>query len=116
MWDAIENGDIDRYASYVHPDFSAFGEYDTYLTEDKALEVEGVRNWIERSDGIHTDMHQPKITVRGNTAWITYYWTDSGTTDGKRFTPRGKSTRILSKQRDGGCVFTVTILQFRNSR
>ena len=25
MWDAIEKEDIDRYASFVHPDFTQFG-------------------------------------------------------------------------------------------
>jgi len=98
MWDAIEKGDVDKYASFVHPDFSAFGEYDTYISEGKTLEVEGVRSWVERSEGIHTDMHQPKVTVYGNTGWITYYWTDSGVTDGKRFSSRGKSTRIFVKE------------------
>ena len=100
MWAAIEHGDIETYASYVHPDFSAFGEYDVYLTEGKDLEVAGVAGWINRSENIHTDMHQPKVTVRGDTAWITYYWTDSGTTDGKRFSSRGKSTRIFVKEND----------------
>ncbi len=41
MWDAIENADVDRYASYIHPDFTAFGEYDTYITKGKDLEVRG---------------------------------------------------------------------------
>ena len=26
MWAAIEEGDVDRYATYIHPDFTAFGE------------------------------------------------------------------------------------------
>ena len=43
-------------------------------------------------------MHQPQVTVRGTVAWITYYWTDEGTIDGKRFTSRGKSTRIFVKE------------------
>jgi hypothetical protein len=29
---------------------------------------------------------------------IVYYWTDSGEVDGKRFTSRGKSTRIFVKE------------------
>ncbi len=100
MWDAIEKGDVDRYATYVHPDFTSFGENDTYLTEGKDAEVRNYRAYLQRATGVHTDMHQPVITVRGDTAWITYYWTDAGTLDGKRFTSRGKSTRIFV--RDGG--------------
>ena len=100
MWDAIEKGDVDRYATFVHPDFTSFGENDTYITEGKAAEVRNYRAYLQRATGVHTDMHQPVITVRGDTAWITYYWTDSGLLDGKRFTSRGKSTRIFV--REGG--------------
>lgn len=100
MWDAIEKGDVDRYATYVHPNFTSFGENDTYLTEGKDAEVRNYRSYLQRATGVHTDMHQPVITVRGDTAWITYYWTDSGTIEGKRFTSRGKSTRIFV--REGG--------------
>jgi ketosteroid isomerase-like protein len=100
MWDAIEKGDVDRYATYVHPDFTAFGENDTYLAEGKDTEVRNYRAYLQRASGVHTDMHQPTVVVRGDTAWITYYWTDAGTLDGKRFTSRGKSTRIFV--REGG--------------
>ena len=100
MWEAIEKGDVDRYATYVHPQFTSFGENDTYLTEGKDAEVRNYRAYLQRATGVHTDMHQPVITVRGDTAWITYYWTDAGTLDGKRITSRGKSTRIFV--REGG--------------
>jgi ketosteroid isomerase-like protein len=98
MWDAIEKGDIDRYQSHIHPDFTQFGENDVYLAEGKELEVSGMADYVKRATGVATRMHQPKVTVRGDVAWITYYWTDSGTTEGRRFTSRGKSTRILVKE------------------
>ena len=99
MWDAIEKGDLDRYASHVHPDFTSFGETDPYLNEGKAYELRSVAGWIERSPGVHTEMHQPEVTVRGDTAWITYYWTDASTgADGARQTSAGKSTRIFVKE------------------
>jgi ketosteroid isomerase-like protein len=99
MWDAIEHGDVDRYAAHVHPDFTSFGENDPYLNEGKEYEVQSVAGWIARSPGVHTEMHQPEITVRGNTAWITYYWTDGWTNpDGTRGGSAGKSTRIFVKE------------------
>jgi len=100
MWDAVEKGDVDRYATYVHPDFTSFGENDPYLTEGKEAEVRAYRDYLQRAVGVHTDMHQASVTVRGDIAWITYYWTDSGVSEGKRFTSRGKSTRIFV--REGG--------------
>ena len=98
MWEAIEQGDLERYASHVHSDFTQFGENDMYLAEGKELEVRGVRDWMARSEGVHTEMHQPTVTIRGDVAWITYYWTDSGLSEGERFTSRGKSTRIFVRE------------------
>lgn len=102
MWDAIEQADLERYATYIHDDFTSFGETDTYLNEGKAYEMRGVKNWTDRSRNIHTEMHQAEVTVRGDVAWITYYWTDeSNSADtGQPSTSRGKSTRIFV--REGG--------------
>jgi ketosteroid isomerase-like protein len=98
MWEAIEEGDVERYASYLHPDITVFGESDVYLAEGKALEVRSIAGWVERAEGVHTEMHQPKVVIRGDVAWITYYWTDSGVEGGERFTSRGKSTRIFVRE------------------
>jgi ketosteroid isomerase-like protein len=98
MWLAIENGDVEKYASFVHPDFTQFGENDTYLAEGKTNEVRGMAEYLKRARIVHTEMHQPQVTIRGNVAWVTYYWTDEGLLDGKRFTSRGKSTRIFVRE------------------
>ncbi len=98
MWAAIEEGDVARYAEYVHPDFTAFGENDVYLAEGKELEIRNYTDYLKRASGVHTEMHQPKVQVRGDVAWITYYWTDYGVSEGKRFTSRGKSTRIFVRE------------------
>ena len=98
MWSAIEAGDAEKYATFVHPDFTQFGENDAYLAEGKAAEVRGMTAYLQRAKGVHTDMHNAQVTVRGTVAWVTYYWTDEGTTEGKRFASRGKSTRIFVKE------------------
>ena len=98
MWSAIEAGDAERYASYVHPDFTQFGETDAYLSEGKAVEVRNMTAYLQRAKGVRTDMHNAQVTVRGTVAWITYYWTDDGSVEGKRVTSRGKSTRIFVKE------------------
>jgi ketosteroid isomerase-like protein len=98
MWAAIEAGDAVAYAAHVHPAFTQFGENDTYLASGKEEEVRGMTRYLQRATQVHTVMHQPSVTVRGSVAWITYYWTDEGVSDGKRFTSRGKSTRIFVKE------------------
>ncbi len=98
MWAAVERGDSAGYAAFVHPNFTQFGENDVYLTSGKDLEVRSMGGYFRRAKDVHTDMHQAEVTVRGTVAWITYYWTDAGTSNGARFTSRGKSTRIFVKE------------------
>lgn len=98
MWAAIEEGDVEAYGRYLHPDFGAFGENDAYLAEGKDLELRSYRDYLDRAREVHTEMHQPRVTIRGEVAWITYYWTDSGWIGGTRFTSRGKSTRIFVRE------------------
>ena len=98
MWDALEHADMDRYASFLHPDFTSFGEEDTYLNQGKEYEVRGYANYLKRAKNLHTDMHQAEVTVRGEVAWITYYWTEAADVDGKHVSSRGKSTRIFVKE------------------
>lgn len=99
MWDAIEQEDVERYATYIHEDFSQFGETDPTLNVGKQEEVEGVREWIKTSDDIHTEMIDPIVTLKDKVAWITYYWSDQGVTAGKPFASKGKSTRIFVKEK-----------------
>lgn len=98
MWTAIEAGDVERYATFVHPEFTQFGENDPYLAEGKEAEVRGMAAYLKRATEVHTDMHNAQVTVRGNVAWITYYWTDGGVVEGKRVASHGKSTRIFVKE------------------
>ena len=99
MWAAIENEDIDLYASYIHPDFTQFGESDPRLLIGREAEVHGTNEWIQNSKNIHTEMEEPQVVVRDSVAWIVYYWKDRGTTNGETFASRGKSTRIFVKEK-----------------
>jgi ketosteroid isomerase-like protein len=98
MWDAIEHKDMTRYAEYVHPDFTQFGETDSVLRVGKNAEVAAIRDWVSHASNIHTDMIDPRVTVKGDVAWVTYYWSDHGEDGGKTFHSRGKSTRIFLKE------------------
>jgi ketosteroid isomerase-like protein len=103
MWAAVEAGDVDRYMAHIHPDYTLFGEGDIYLQSGKALERASYTDYLGRVENVRTLMHQPQVVVRGDTAWITYYWSDSGiyTTGskaGERFTSQGKSTRIFVRE------------------
>jgi len=98
MWKAIEEEDIELYASYIHPDFTQFGESDPMLKIGKETEISGTYEWIKNSSNIHTEMEEPIVIIKESVAWIIYYWKDSGTTNGEAFSSRGKSTRIFVKE------------------
>jgi len=100
MWKAIELEDMEAYASYIHPDFTQFGETDSILRVGKEAELKGIAGWIDEASDIQTEMLEPRVTVRGDVAWIVYYWKDHGITDTGAFSTTGKSTRIFVKEND----------------
>jgi ketosteroid isomerase-like protein len=100
MWAAIEAEDSARYASFIHPDFTQFGENDRVLLVGKQAEVLGTKQWMEKADSIHTEMVDPKITINGNVAWIVYYWQDRSIMKGSKAFSQGKSTRIFVREND----------------
>jgi ketosteroid isomerase-like protein len=105
MWDAVERGDVDAYLEYIHPDYTLFGEGDLFRQDGKDLERASYTDYLGRVENVRTFMHQPEVVIRGDTAWITYYWSDSGyytrgAKAGERFTSQGKSTRIFVKEND----------------
>lgn len=98
MWDAVEKEDIERYAKYIHQDYTWFGENAKEIAKGKDNEVASIKGWIDSADNIKTIMKDPDVTIKGNIAWITYIWNDEGTENGKKFTSKGKSTRIFIKE------------------
>jgi ketosteroid isomerase-like protein len=99
MWDAIEKGDIKRYASHIHPDYTAFNETATELLSGKDNELAAVKSWLSSASNITTQMHDEKVTIVGDIAWLTYLWSDSGMDNGKTFSSKGKSTRLYKKEK-----------------
>jgi len=87
-------------AKKYHPNYTLFGENDIYLQSGKNLERASYEDYLGRYKNIRTFMHQPQFHVRGDTAWVTYYWSDSGFAreSGERFTTQGKSTRVFVKE------------------
>ncbi|WP_371395403.1 DUF4440 domain-containing protein [Fretibacter rubidus] len=98
MWKAVENNDVEGYLDYIHEDYTLFGEGDIYLQSGKALERASYTDYLARAKNVRTFMHQPQIHVNGDTAWVIYYWSDSGYMNGERFTSTGKSTRIFVRE------------------
>lgn len=109
MWDAIEKENIELYASYIHPDFTQFGESDPKLRIGGETEVKATNEWIKNSSNIHTEMEEPIVVVKDSVAWIIYYWKDSGTTNGEPFSSRrNQHESLLKKKGDGYASMAIT--------
>ena len=98
LWEAADDGDLTRYAGYLHPDYTVFDEDNVYLSVGKEAAIRSTREFLKRASGFHTEMHQPRVTIRGDVAWVVYYWTDSGEIDEEPYSSRGKSTRIFVRE------------------
>lgn len=98
MWNAIENEDINRYASYIHPDYTTFGETENSLSTGRETEINMVKEWTSKAKNIHTEMFSPEVRIEGDIAWITYIWMDTGIENGIEFSSKGKSSRIFKKE------------------
>ncbi len=62
IWDAIEKVDIERYATYIHDDFTQFGETAKVLRVGKAAQVKAIKDWVEEPTKVHTEMKDAKLT------------------------------------------------------
>lgn len=105
MWTAIEAQDLDRYATYIHPDYTQFGETDSALLSGKTAALQALRGFLQRSSHVHTEMSETRITVKGNIAWLTCYQAESGFLDGQSYTILNKATRIfIREKKDWQCI------------
>ena len=48
VWNAIKFQNLERYASYIHPDLTQFRETDSSLSTGKDKEIEGIRRWAAK--------------------------------------------------------------------
>lgn len=105
MWAAIEAQDLDRYAAYIHPDYTQFGETDSALLNGKTAALQALRGFLQRSSHVHTEMSETRISVKGNIAWLTCYQAESGFLDGQSYSILNKVTRIFIKEKkDWQCI------------
>lgn len=113
MWAAIEAQDLDRYAQFIHPDYTQFGETDSALLAGKPAALEALRGFLQRSNHVHTEMSETRITIKGNIAWLTCYQAESGFLDGQSYILLNKATRIFIRDKKNWlCIHThLTRLQ-----
>lgn len=99
-WEAIKNRQPDALANYFADDASIFIEGSAYRMTGKADLVRALTTHTESTELRSYQMLEPQVYVLGDTALLTYYFTEEGISAGKEFTNAGKISMVFVK-RDG---------------
>ena len=99
-WEAVKNKQVDLMADYFTDDASMFVADQAYRVSGKAQIMSDLKGWVSRSDLHSYQLLDPQVQVFGNTALLTYYFSETGVSGGKDFSEAGKFSVVFVK-RDG---------------
>ncbi len=99
-WEAVKNKQPDLLADYFADDASMFMADQAYRVSGKAQIMSSIKGWLSSSDVRSYQLLDPQVQVFGNTALLTYYFSESGVSGGKDFSEAGKFSVVFIK-RDG---------------
>lgn len=97
-WEAIKNKQAAALGDYFTDDASIFEEGQAYRVSGKAQILSGLQAWLQQAELRSYQMLDPQVQALGNTALLTYYFTDSGVSGGKEFSTAGKISIVFVKQ------------------
>ena len=97
-WEAYKNKQIDAFNDYYADDASAFGDEQAYRVRGKADIMRGMEASMKQEDLVSYQILDPQVQVLGDTALLTYYYTENSTKDGKTSENAGKATMVFVKQ------------------
>lgn len=97
-WEAARNKQLDALADYFAEDASVFGAGQAYRLKGKGDIMRDMEAWIKQTDLRSYQLLDPEVKVLGDTALLTYYFTESGVRDGKDFSNAGKISMVFVKQ------------------
>jgi ketosteroid isomerase-like protein len=100
-WEALRSKQLAALENYFADDASVFIEGSAYRLSGKASLVRGLAAYTETTDLRSFQMLEPQVQLLGDTAVLTYYFTERGSSGGKEFSDAGKISIVFVKQ-DGG--------------
>jgi ketosteroid isomerase-like protein len=100
IWEAHRNRDLIPVQRYFADDVSLFEDGQAYRVQGKREVLNNFESWLARSELQHYQLLDPKVVVAGDSALLTYYFTESGLRDGRAFQATGKATTVYVR-RDG---------------
>jgi ketosteroid isomerase-like protein len=99
-WDAVKNKQLDKMEDYFADDSSMFVADQAYRVSGKPQIMSNLKGWLSSSDLRSYQLLDPQVRVFGNTALLTYYFSEAGVSGGKDFSEAGKFSVVFVK-RDG---------------
>ncbi len=97
-WEAIEGSQPDSLQGYFAEDVSVFGENQAYRTRGRTEALRAMRTMLEQADLRSWQILDPQVQLAGDTAVLTYYYTESGFAGGKEFKRSGKASVVFIKE------------------
>jgi len=95
------NKQVAALGDYFTDDASYFDETQAYRVRGKADILRALHDELRQVTVPSYQMLDPQVQVVGNTALVSYYFTELGLTDGKEFSSAGRISTVFVKQ-DGG--------------
>lgn len=97
-WEAAKNKQLNSFVDYFAEDASIFSESQAYRLRGRADIMRDLEASFKQVDLQSYQILDPQVQVLGDTALLTYYFTESGVRDGKSFTNSGKISMLFMKQ------------------
>ena len=97
-WDALKENRTEAFSGYFAKDVSLFEDGQAYRTRGKPEAMRAVQAFLDRGEVRSWQMLDPQVQVVGDTAVLTYYFSQSGSTHGKDFHLSGKESVIFVKE------------------
>jgi ketosteroid isomerase-like protein len=97
-WEAAKNKNLEAFNGYWADDASVFSEGQAYRLKGKADVMRDMEAWFKQVNLQSYQMLDPQVEMLGDTALLTYYFTESGQRDGRSFSTAGKISMVFVKQ------------------
>ena len=97
-WEAYKNKQVKAFNDYYADDASAFSDEQAYRVRGKADIIRGLEASMKQGDLLSYQILDPQVQVLGDTALLTYYYTETAMKGGKSSNNAGKITVVFVKQ------------------
>lgn len=98
IWETFRSRDFSPLEKYFADDISHFDDDQAYRIQGKREVLRLFESWLARSELQHYQLLDPKVVVAGDSALLTYYYTESGLTGGRPFQATGKATTVYVRR------------------